>query len=334
MKEHNNERCRQNTGGRGRTEGRGRFILAGMKKNQGDIPGESHKGIPDERAAEKLYARFIKAGLTPYTKRRFRGIIYGFYRQNARDYLPWRSTDDPYRIIVSEIMLQQTQVERVLRIYPLLIKKYPDFQSLARAPLRSLYAVWQGMGYNRRALALRKIAGLVIQSPYYGSLPSAIEELMRLPGVGRTTACAIRVFAFQQPEVFIETNIRRVFIHFFFRNEKTVSDADILPLVGKTLDVKDPRDWYYALMDYGSALRKLTENPNRKSSRYTRQKPFAGSNRQVRGEILRLVMKQSAMSRASIIRRVNASEMKVMRALSELQAEGFIKNIGNRYYMA
>ncbi len=292
-----------------------------------------HDSIAVEKITADFYSRVNKTGLTGHILRRFRTVIYDFYRKNAREQLPWRNTDDPYHILVSEIMLQQTQIERVLQKYPLLIKKYPDFQSLSGASLRQLYAVWQGMGYNRRALALKKIAGTVMDAPYYGRLPSSVEELVQFPGIGRATACAVASFAFHEPVVFIETNIRRVFIHFFFPGKDTVSDREILPLVEKSLDGRDPRNWYYALMDYGSMLRKLTLNPNRKSAGYKKQPPFAGSNRQLRGRMLKLLMEHSILSRRDLTRKLVMPADTVGEIADQLCREGFIKKSRNTYRM-
>lgn len=305
-----------------------------MSQNRERILKKDNRGIPHEKTVTEFHARLAQTGINHDNIRRFRNIIYRFYRKNARDLLPWRNTNNPYHILVSEIMLQQTQIERVLHKYPLLIRKFPDFQVLARSPLRSLYAVWHGMGYNRRALALKNIACTVMDAPYNGRLPSAVEELMRLPGVGRATAGAVAAFAFHQPVVFIETNIRRVFIHFFFPGKDRVSDVDILPLVEKTLDVKDPRRWYYALMDYGSMLRRLAENPNRKSAHYQKQQPFSGSNRQMRGLILRLLMDHSALSRKNIAKKLHRPGKIIYTLIDQLHREGFIKKRGNQFRMA
>jgi len=190
---------------------------------------------------------------TPATVRRFRNQVYSYYGEYGRD-LPWRMIDNPYHILVSEIMLQQTQVKRVLEKYEQFTRVFPDFPSLAGAPLRKILREWQGMGYNRRAIALKWIA-LKVVGEFHGNLPSSVEGLMTFPGVGRATASAITTFAFQHPTVFIETNIRRVFIHYFFYDMVYVKDSEIFPLVEKTLDTSNPRVWYYALMDYGVMLK-------------------------------------------------------------------------------
>jgi A/G-specific adenine glycosylase len=203
--------------------------------------------------------------------------------------MPWRETKDPYRILVSEIMLQQTQVVRVEEKYPKFIRAFPDFKALNRAPLAKVYGVWQGMGYNRRALALKKIAHIVVND-YKGTLPKTHEDLCALPGIGKATASSIMAFAFNRPAVFIETNIRTVFIHFFFKKRKQVADEEILLLVEQCLYRKNPRVWYWALMDYGTMLKKSGEDKNIRSKHYKKQGRFEGSRRQKRGKILKILL--------------------------------------------
>jgi len=287
-----------------------------------------------EGKAEQYFTYLKSNGLTSYAIRKFRAIVYQFYKDNARNDLPWRNTDNPYLILVSEIMLQQTQIERVINKYPLFIKKFPDFSTLARARTRSLYSVWQGMGYNRRAIALRNIAQSVTSPPYQCNLPSDPDELMKLPSVGQSTAGAVAAFAFHQPVVFIETNIRRVFIHFFFREHERVSDHEIIPLINKTLDRKCPRNWYYALMDYGSAMRNLKDNPNRKSAQYKKQGPFAGSNRQIRGKILSILSEQKHLSMMTLEGQFNTSHDTIVKMIDQLCNEGFIKRKGRQIMMS
>ena len=167
--------------------------------------------------------------LTPQAVAEFRSLIYDHFRRNRRE-MAWRQTDDPYRILVSEIMLQQTQVQRVETKYREFIAAFPDFPSLARAPLREVLRVWQGMGYNRRAIALQKIAQRVL-TEYDGRLPESEKALRTFPGIGAATAGALVAFAFNKPTVFLETNIRRVFLHVFFPGREGVKDSEILPLL-------------------------------------------------------------------------------------------------------
>jgi A/G-specific adenine glycosylase len=267
--------------------------------------------------------------LTPLQITTFQRKIRDHNRKYGRD-LPWRKTKNPYRILVSEIMLQQTQVERVIQKYKEFLTVFPDFSSLAHAPLQKLLSIWSGMGYNRRALALQSLAKRVI-SEHHGKLPSDPEILISLPGIGRYTAGAITAFAFNKPVVFMDTNIRRVFIHEFFQNKKNIRDEDIVPLVEQTLDHKKPCLWYNALMDYGSMLKQKQANPNRKSAHYTRQSPFENSNRQVRGSILKVLVKKSPLTPAQIVKKTGMDEARVKSNLVQLEKEGFIKKQGRLF---
>ena len=254
----------------------------------------------------------------------FRDKIYAYYRDHARTFL-WRETTDPYCILVSEIMLQQTQAERVAQKYGGFIARFPDFQALAGAELCSVLEAWQGLGYNRRAVALKETACKVV-SENGGFLPCNAEGLVRLPGIGRSTAGAVLAFAYGIPVPFIETNIRRVFIHFFFSEREDVKDSEILPLVEQTLDRENPRDWYYALMDYGAMLKTKLPNPNRKSAHYTRQAPFEGSNRQIRGMILKLLLSSGALHETELIERLGSDLSRARSILLDLEREGFVRS--------
>ena len=262
----------------------------------------------------------------------FRKVIYHHYEEQGRTF-PWRKTRNPYYILVSEVMLQQTQVDRVTEKYQQFIKVFPDVPALARAPLKTILKVWQGLGYNRRALALKKIAHIVAKQ-YNNKIPRALDELVALPGIGQATASEILAFAFNQPTVFVETNIRSVFIHFFFPDREDVSDDEILPLVEKTLDRSNPRKWYYALMDYGVTLKKRYTNPSRKSAHYNKQSPFNGSNRQVRGKILRFLTEKNSRSARELSQQLNLPLDKVRSNLITLEQEGFIKRSGQRLTIA
>jgi A/G-specific adenine glycosylase len=267
--------------------------------------------------------------LTATRVRAFRKKVYDHYRTQGRD-LPWRKTRKPYHILVSEIMLQQTQVDRVLEKYKEFIAAFQDFPSLAKAPLRKLLAVWQGMGYNRRPLALRALAQKVVNE-HHGKLPCDPEQLLTLPGIGKYTAGAVLAFAFNKPVVFMDTNIRRVFIHEFFHKQENISDNDILPLVQQTLDASDSRKWYNALMDYGVMLKKEHGNPNRRSAHYTRQSPFENSNRQVRGMILKTLVKEAPLTASRIVQKTGMETEKVKKNIVQMEKEGFIKKKGRMY---
>ncbi|MEK6794327.1 MAG: A/G-specific adenine glycosylase, partial [Spirochaetota bacterium] len=143
--------------------------------------------------------------------RRFRTTVYRYFLAHKRD-LPWRHTHDPYRILVSEIMLQQTQIPRVIEKYGQFIHRFGTIRSLAKAPLSTCLTAWQGLGYNRRAVFLHRLAKEVVRA-HSGEIPRSVEALETLPGIGHYTARAVCAFAFNIPSVFIETNIRSVFIH-------------------------------------------------------------------------------------------------------------------------
>lgn len=249
----------------------------------------------------------------------FQHFILNWHAKYGRHDLPWRTTYDPYHILVSEVMLQQTQVTRVIPKFSNFLQLFPDFISLAKAAPNEIIIAWQGLGYNRRGLYLQKTAQSIIAN-HHGIMPETLEKLIHLPGVGPYTASAIMAFAFNQPVTVIETNIRSIFLYHFFadgikvsakdstnedlitvvtkKSEITnqtklddstekISDSDLLPLITKTIYKNNPRLWYSALMDYGSYLKSITPNPSRKSKEHTKQSKFSGSFRQLRGALLR-----------------------------------------------
>lgn len=225
-------------------------------------------------------------------------------------------------------MLQQTQVSRVEKKYPEFLRAFPTVKKLANAPTSEVLKVWQGMGYNRRALALKRAAeGIVVE--HKGKIPSDPELLEALPGIGHYTARAVCAFAFNAPYVFIETNIRRVYIHHFFPRSKNVPDKKLLPLIEETLDRKNPREWYTALMDYGSTLPKTTLNPNRQSKHYIKQKPFRGSNREVRGKILKLLTEEGSKTLPALTKHIQHPSL--ADNLTALAKEGFIRKEGRTF---
>lgn len=258
----------------------------------------------------------------------FKKIVYSYYKTHGRHSLPWRKTVNPYKILVSEVMLQQTQADRVALKFRSFIKKFPTVRALAKAPLREVLLSWQGLGYNRRALYLKKMAEAVTKK-YKGKIPSSLLELETLPGIGPYTARAVRAFALNEPEVFIETNIRTVYLHHFFADKDKVRDELLIPLIKKTLDQKNPREWYSALMDYGSHLKKTVPNPSRRSHAHVKQSAFKGSVREVRGKILALVMREGAVSLSKVKKELAVlGKDKITRALSALIREGLISQKG------
>jgi len=259
----------------------------------------------------------------------FRNRLYDHFLKHGRS-LPWRDTNDPYHILVSEVMLQQTQVDRVVEKYTLFIAAFPTWSSLANAPFDSVLSVWQGLGYNRRALSLKNAAAMVM-GHFNGILPSDPELLVRLPGIGKATAASIAVFAFNKPVIFVETNIRSVFIHHFFERATDIPDAAILLLVEATLDVENPRRWYSALMDYGAGLKKAHPNPSRRSLHYQKQSPFKGSTRQIRGMILRELLTGHYLTETELAGRIHDPQGRVPAILKRLCNEGMVTEGDERY---
>ena len=282
---------------------------------------------------EYLTAHFLRdSRLSPEVVTSFRTMIHGYYRDNPRP-MPWRETDDPYRILVSEIMLQQTQVERVKLKYTEFLNVFPTVHELAAAPLPELLKVWQGLGYNRRALYLKRCAEAIV-AHWGGMFPRTAHGLQSLPGIGPYTARAVAAFAFGAAEPLIETNIRTLFIHFFFHGREQVSDGEIMPLIAVTLDGEHPRDWYYALMDYGVMLKQNHPNPSRRSRHHTQQSRFEGSNRQLRSRLLREILAQPGITVAELLVQSAAERDAVERNLEALQAEGFLVKQKRGYLVA
>ncbi|HEY1037743.1 MAG TPA: A/G-specific adenine glycosylase [Candidatus Paceibacterota bacterium] len=265
----------------------------------------------------------------------FKKTVWGYYDGYARD-LPWRHTHDPYLIFVSEMMLQQTQVARVIPKYDAFTKRFPTADALAKAPVADVLTLWQGLGYNRRALQLKRACEEVIEK-YGGAFPQDKETLISLPGIGQSTAGAIGAFSFNKPSVFIETNIRAVYLYHFFKEASSVSDTMILDLIEKTVDHERPREWYYALYDYGSMLkaklgRKKTD-VHKQSRHYAKQSKFEGSNRQIRSNILKTVLQLCAAGKGPVslgkLKQANRilsakTDSDIEKNLDALVREGFI----------
>lgn len=241
-------------------------------------------------------------------------------RELYRD-LPWRHDPSPYRVLVSELMLQQTQVERVVPKFEAFIQRFPYVEALARAPLADVLAQWQGLGYNRRAKYLHEAAKEIVR---LGAFPDTLDDLIKLPGVGKNTAGAILAYAFNQSVYYIETNIRTVYLHHFFADKSDVSDTEILAKLYETapFETVNPREWYSALMDYGTALKKQGLGMNAKSKHYKKQSQFEGSVRQMRGQILRELTKKA--QREIDLRITFADDARFQTALDGLVHDGLI----------
>ncbi len=253
--------------------------------------------------------------------REFQQIVWDYYHAHGRHDLSWRQPEtdgefDPYKIMVSEIMLQQTQVSRVIGKYPEFLQTFPTIETLAVAVLGDVLRVWSGLGYNRRAKFLHQAAQRVGTD-----FPETVDSLKVLPGIGDNTAGAIMAYAYNKPVLFIETNVRTVYIHHFFNDQENVDDKDILNMLSITLNRENPRDWYWALMDYGSFLKRSGVRRNHQSKHYTKQSAFKGSKRQIRGEVLRQLSRQK-QTREQLLVRIDDDRLPSI--IDDLLAEGLI----------
>jgi A/G-specific adenine glycosylase len=262
----------------------------------------------------------------------FQAVVWEYFQDHGRHDLPWRlpgpeGSFDAYHVMVSELMLQQTQVARVIPKYEEFLTVFPTVLSLAEARLGEVLQLWSGLGYNRRAKFLHQAAQQIVQT-YWGEFPEHATELVKLPGIGSNTAGAILAYAFNQSVVFVETNIRTVFIHHFFADDMAIADQVIMELVSSNLDRNHPREWYWALMDYGSHLKQTIGNLNRQSKTYTKQSTFQGSQRQLRGQIIRLL--GARPYRASELHK-QLNDPRLSAVLDELVAECLIQQHGADY---
>jgi A/G-specific adenine glycosylase len=257
----------------------------------------------------------------------FLSVLWQYYHTSARQ-MPWRTPEadgsfDFYKIALSEVMLQQTQVDRVLPKYLNFIAAFPTYASLADAPFAEVLSYWSGLGYNRRALYIHEWAkGLVDVG-----LPDSPQSLAQYKGFGVHTAAAVFVYAYNQPHIFIETNVRSVLLHHYFRNQTAVSDALLSEKLATVLDMNNPREFYWALMDYGTYLKKQHKNINHRSAQYKKQSAFQGSKRQLRGKILRYLQQKDRCTSSEIKRHIN--DDRTDECLLQLQTEGFIVCDGN-----
>lgn len=265
--------------------------------------------------------------LTNHQVQHFQNKIYDFYKQNRRSFC-WREKITPYRVVVSEIMLQQTQTSRVIFKFEQWIQKFPNFESLAKASTQQVLSAWQGLGYNRRGLALHECAKRVV-SEFGGQVPQDPELLQMFKGIGPNTAGSIYAFAFNKSVTFIETNIRTIFLHEFFKDQKEIHDKQLLPLIEQTVDQDNAREWYYALMDYGVYLKKELKLSNAASKHYAKQSKFEGSKRQMRGAVVRILSRVYQLSYDELGELVSielpSNEHSLDRVLDDLKKDGFLK---------
>lgn len=260
-------------------------------------------------------------------EREFQELVQQKGQELYRD-MPWRTDPSPYHVLVSELMLQQTQVSRVIPKFEVFMARFPSVQVLAESSLADVLSLWSGLGYNRRAKYLWQ-ATLEVQLRFDGELPRTRSELVSLPGIGPNTAGAILNYAYEIPTPFVETNIRTVYFRHFFHDRTNVADTELLEVVERTLDSEYPRQWFYALMDYGAYL-KVTHGGRLDQSRhYKKQSALAGSMREMRGRIIRELTTQS-LDQASLEQAARADERFAF-ALTALEREGMIESDGERW---
>lgn len=261
--------------------------------------------------------------MSPEAAAAFRTLVYGKAAACWRD-LPWRRTADPYAILVSELMLQQTQVARVVPKYEAWMARFPDAASLAGAPAEEVLALWSGLGYNRRALALHRAAKAIVAD--FGGVPPRDEAALRtLPGVGPYTSRAVLAFAFDLPSPFLETNIRTVFLKHFFPGEEGVPDSALEAVAAATLDRAAPRRWYTALMDYGAEIKRAEGNHSVRGASYKKQAPFATSFRRVRGAVLKHLVEKGSAGIEELYASLPFSRETIEKGAEVLVAEGFAR---------
>lgn len=260
-----------------------------------------------------MYEEFIKS-------------VWDYYNHNKRS-MPWRELAElstknrGYRVMVSEVMLQQTQVSRVINKYDQWMQRWPTIDDFYSATLAEVLVMWNGLGYNRRAKYLYE-ALKRITVDFDGIIPNSVTELQNLPGIGPNTAAAIIVYAYNVPLPYVETNIRTVYLQSFFTDSQQVTDKQILAKVIATLDNTHPREWYYALMDYGAYIKKSQGNQLLKAKAHKKQSAFKNSNRQLRGSVLRLLTQVRSMSYEEL--ETEITDERLHDVIENLLAEGLI----------
>lgn len=255
----------------------------------------------------------------------FQEKILAFYKEHGRK-LPWRETTDRYKVMVSEIMLQQTQVDRVIPKYEAWLKAFPHIEALAKAPLSKVLQLWSGLGYNSRAKRLQDAAKKVVEE-YNGIIPKTPEELIKLPGIGPYTARSILIFADNQDLATVDTNIRRIFIHEFKLAEQ-ISDKELFKLAEDVLPKGKSRDWHNALMDYGATY--LTSRKTKIKPKQAQSK-FKGSKRFYRGRIIKHLTTQERITVEQAKVLFPDCEHDLREILAELKAEGLLAEKDGNY---
>ena len=246
--------------------------------------------------------------------------------------MPWREDCNPYYILLSEIMLQQTQVPRVLIKFQEFITAFPTIESLANADFYEVLSHWSGLGYNRRARFLHQSAIEIVK---FGEFPKDVEILVKLPGIGPNTAASILVYSLNKPLVFVETNVRTVLIYHFFKDTtEKIGEKVLQDLVEQTMFVENPRQWYWALMDYGTYIKKTEGNYNKFAKLHTTQSKFEGSNRQKRAQILRLLLKDGSHTTLDISEKLHIDYELTAILLDTLHKDSLVREENGVYIIA
>lgn len=237
--------------------------------------------------------------ITPSHIKAFQKEILEWYSHHQRD-LPWRRDRDPYNILVSEVMLQQTQVPRVIPKYEEWLKTFPNLESLAVASARDVLLHWSGLGYNRRALYLQKFAKSVVEQ-FGGAIPQDEKTLRSLPGIGEYTARALLCFAFNRQVAVVDTNIRKVIAVKFFKGTLP-EEKMIQEIAQRLLPEGKAYEWNQALMDYAGAMLKAHKIPVPKQSK------FQDSDRFLRGLILRILLKMYGLEFHELLQEIRKTK--------------------------
>jgi A/G-specific adenine glycosylase len=263
----------------------------------------------------------ISPSIKPGAIALFQRTVWDFYRAHRRA-MPWRAQPTPYYVLVSEMMLQQTQVPRVQGKFVTFVRRFPDVHALANTPLRDVLSAWSGLGYNRRAKFLHDAAQIIVKD-FTGEVPHNQTDLLRLPGIGPNTAGAILAYAFNEPAVFIETNIRTAYIHHFFGDDtQAVSDEDLRQIVAASLPPENAREWYWALMDYGTHLKQTVGAQLHRVKNHRPQTRFEGSRRQVRGRVLKMLLERGRVTPENLALLIPDERLRAV--CDELMHEGLI----------
>jgi A/G-specific adenine glycosylase len=268
--------------------------------------------------------------IPPRTARALQRRVFSWYAEHRRD-LPWRRTTDPYAVLVSEVMLQQTQVSRVIPAFERWMARYPTLETLAGAQLRDVLAEWSGLGYNNRAERLRRTAQSVTAAARgAAALPTTMDALRRLPGIGPYTARAVLIFAHDADLAAVDANVRRVLTH-ELALPHDLSPAAVQAVADAVLPKGRARDWHNALMDYGALVLTGRATGIRAPRRQT---PYEGSRRWYRARTLRLLLEHGALDLPELAEALGLCEDDTGALVALLERDGLVCRSGARVALA